>query len=75
MTYYTLEDAQDKLQNLIEEARKGNRVIIKPDDGIEVELVVTQTQHKLRTPGSAKGLIVIYDDFDDPLDDFAEYME
>ncbi len=27
-----------------------------------------------RHPGSAKGLVWMSDDFDDPLEDFAEYM-
>jgi hypothetical protein len=30
---------------------------------------------KERTPGTMKGLIIMSDDFDEPLDDFKEYME
>jgi predicted DNA-binding antitoxin AbrB/MazE fold protein len=59
--------------------------VLKPleDTGLnEHELVEVEIKRKSqeavplrqRTPGSAKGLIKMMDDFDEPLDDFREYM-
>ena len=43
---------------------------------IEIKARVAETSErpKQRTFGSARGLIRIADDFDDPLEDFREYM-
>jgi len=35
---------------------------------------VSVRKHKKRQFGSAKGMITMADDFDDPLEDFQEYM-
>lgn len=43
-----------------------------------VDLLLTKSKSdkvKHRTPGLAKGLVRINEDFDEPLDDFEEYME
>ncbi|MFH5834381.1 DUF2281 domain-containing protein [Halalkalibaculum sp. DA3122] len=37
--------------------------------------IANQQTPKSRTPGLAKGLIEMSDDFDEPLDDFKEYRE
>ena len=42
-------------------------------DGSQHELV-QWSDNTQRLPGSAKGLIAMSDDFDEPLEDFAEYM-
>jgi hypothetical protein len=39
---------------------------LKPDE--------TPLQREPRRPGSAKGLVTVPPDFDEPLEDFAEYM-
>lgn len=75
MTYYTLEDAQNQLQKLIASALRGEKVIIKVDGSEEVQLVPSKKSRKPRKPGSAEGLIKMSEDFDDPLDDFKEYMK
>ena len=49
-------------------------------EGEAVEVIVLTRpsppapERRGRVPGSARGLITVPDDFDDPLDDFAEYM-
>jgi hypothetical protein len=40
----------------------------------QTEKSATETPRKKRKAGSAKGEIIMADDFDAPLEDFAEYM-
>ena len=40
-----------------------------------VKLVPVSVAKPRRRNGSAKGLITMSDDFDEPLEDFAEYMQ
>ena len=55
---------------------QGKEVIVKAENGCAVKLVPTPSQKdKPRKPGSARGQIWMADDFDEPLDDFAPYME
>jgi antitoxin (DNA-binding transcriptional repressor) of toxin-antitoxin stability system len=73
MNIYTVKDAQEHLQELMEEARQGKSVVILDEEQRAVQLVPVE-QRKARKAGSARGQIHIADDFDAPLDDFAEYM-
>ncbi len=70
-----VEKAQAELPELIEKAMNGSEVIITRNHQPLVRLVEAQrpTRHE-RRPGSAKGLITIADDFDEPLEDFRDYM-
>jgi len=80
----TVEEASEKPPDLFEAALRGEEVlIIISDDDSErsVRLVVAdnkviQRKHPWGTPkaGSAKGLFIMSDDFDEPLEDFEEYM-
>lgn len=63
-----------KLENLIDAALRGEPVFIECDDKALVQLVPLKQKFHPRKAGSAKGLIKMSDDFDAPLDDFAEYM-
>jgi len=40
----------------------------------EVQLVPVVPKNQPRKAGSAKGMVTIADDFDDPLPDFEDYM-
>lgn len=75
MVMVTIKEAAAQLEQLFESALKGETVVIVGDDQQQVELVVKEKEIKKRQFGSGKGLIWMSDDFDDPLDDFAEYME
>ncbi len=75
MAEYSLRDAQTHLQKLITEALNGEVILIHGADKQVVQLVPIQASLKPRKAGSARGLIQMESDFDDPLDDFAEYME
>lgn len=76
MVMVTLKEAAAQLEQLFESALKGETVVIVGDDQQQqIELVVKEREIEKRQFGSAKGLIWMADDFDAPLDDFAEYME
>ncbi len=75
MKTYTIETAQNKLDQLLSDAHNGQTVLITAKDGWAVKLVPTPVRaNKPRKAGSAQGQVWMSDDFDDPLDDFAEYM-
>lgn len=71
-----IHEAKTQLSKLIREALKGNEVIIARGNKPVVRLDVLPDVRRQRKIGNAKGLIVsMADDFDEPLDDFREYME
>jgi len=67
-------DLPKKLWNLIDAALRGESVFIQRDDKALVQLIPLQQMLHSRRAGSARGMIAMADDFDAPLDDFAEYM-
>ncbi len=68
-------EAKEQLAHLINAATRGESVYIVNDDDKVVQLV--PVQNGLRRPrfASAAQLIVLADNFDEPLTDFGEYME
>ena len=69
-----LDQAKERLPELIEQAIGGEDVVITRGDQPLVRLTAVTTQKQQRLFGSAKGLIRISEDFDEPLEDFREYM-
>ncbi len=70
-----IDRARKDLPQLIEEAMSGADVVITKDRRPLVRLVnAAEPPRRRRRSGSAKGLITIADDFDEPLDDLHEYM-
>lgn len=69
-----LDEAQTQLSDLIDAAIGGEDVFIVKDDQPMVQLVPVEAPKRQPQFGSAKGLVVIADDFDAPLEDFQEYM-
>jgi len=68
----TLNEAKIRLDELLAMAILGNDVIITGEDGTSFRIVpFDQPYPKF---GSAKGLIEISDDFDEPVEGFEEYM-
>lgn len=62
---YNVREARARLPQLIEEALKGEHVVVRrATDGAEVELV---PRHKNRVPGQYKGQIAFDDDAFAPL--------
>jgi antitoxin (DNA-binding transcriptional repressor) of toxin-antitoxin stability system len=68
-----LEDAENRLADLVEEAAGGEEVIIQRGDGWAFRLVPFPEPKPRPRFGSAKGLIQIAEDFDEPLADFRDY--
>ncbi|MEG4839471.1 type II toxin-antitoxin system prevent-host-death family antitoxin [Microcoleus sp. B9-D4] len=71
-------EAKEKLLELIAAAMRGEEVAITQDNQPVVKLVGIPSANKKRWPskaGSAKGMVWMSDDFDEPLEEFKEYME
>ena len=74
MQEVTIEQAKMNLTILVDAALKGEEVVIKQDEKSAVKLVPTSTNKPRPQFGSAKGLIQISEDFEEPLEDFADYQ-
>lgn len=71
-----IHEAKTQLSKLIQAALNGREVIIAKGNKPVVRLEVLPQARSSRKIGNAKGLILsMADDFDEPLDDFKEYME
>ncbi|MEG3846545.1 type II toxin-antitoxin system prevent-host-death family antitoxin [Microcoleus sp. herbarium19] len=71
-------EAKEKLSELIEAVMRGEEVSITQDNQPVVKLVGIAPANQKRWPskaGSAKGMVWMSDDFDEPLEEFKEYME
>lgn len=73
MLQVNLEEAKGRLLELINAVLKGETVLIIKDPQEIVQLVPAVPVAR-RQFGSAKGLIVMADNFDEPLPDFNTYM-
>lgn len=73
MQQVTIEQAKVNLAVLVEAALKGEEIIIEEDEKA-VKLVPFQLVKPKPQFGSAKGLIEVKDNFDDPIEEFAEYQ-
>jgi antitoxin (DNA-binding transcriptional repressor) of toxin-antitoxin stability system len=75
MTQVSVEQATKNLGQLVDAAMHGEDVVVVGTENGAVRLVpVVQTKRRPQF-GSAKGEIVMGDDFDAPLEDFREYTE
>ncbi len=75
MHQVSVEEAKTTLTDLIDAAVSGDEVVITKDAQHIVKLVPVLGAKGVPQFGSAKGLITVAEDFDEPLDDFREYME
>ena len=67
--------AQAQISQLLQSALRGEEIIITRDNHPILKLIQVSSQPKRRQRGSAKGQIWMAADFDEPLEDFREYME
>lgn len=78
MIRMTVEEASGKLRELVDAVLRGEQVLLSVADGDgerQVQLVVADNKvSRHRTPGSARGLVWMSDDFDEPLEEFEAYM-
>lgn len=70
-----LQKAQRQLPTVIRAALLGEEVVITSEDSREVRLVPVKPGEQARRFSSAKGLIEMKEDFDEPLEDFREHEE
>jgi antitoxin (DNA-binding transcriptional repressor) of toxin-antitoxin stability system len=70
-----LEKAKAQLESVIQSALDGEEVIITEYQKAVLKLVPVPRSNGRRKAGSAKGLISMTEDFDEPLEDFKEYMQ
>ncbi len=74
MQEINLAEASKNLPELIEAAINGEEVVITKDEQAVVKLTPVSPVKRRPLFGSAKGLITMSDDFDEPLEDFKDYM-
>lgn len=74
MHQVNLQEAKINLAKLIDEVAYGEEVVITKDDGASYKIVPICKTKPYPKFGSAQGLIEMSDDFDEPLEDFKEYM-
>ncbi len=68
-----LKEAESRLAELVAEAADGIDVVITRDDGAVFKIVPLEPAEPRPRFGSARGLIEMADDFDEPLEDFKAY--
>ena len=69
-----LQEAKVRLTELIDEAACGEEVVITRGDGAAFRIIPVSQPTPYPKFGSAKGQIEMSEDFDEPLDDFRDYM-
>ena len=77
MATVTINEAQAALPDLIHRLTPGEEVVITEDDLPVAKLVATPPPEPPKTPpqfGTLRGTVLSMEHFDDPLDDFADYM-
>ena len=74
MTQVNIHEAKTNLSKLIEKVLHGEDVIIKKSNKPIVKLVMVDELKNKRKLGSAKGQVIISDDFYEPLEDFKDYQ-
>jgi prevent-host-death family protein len=72
----TVQQAESHLASLIDEARRGEDVVITHNGEPAARLAPIAAADRRTRRGTARGLILpLADDFDAPLDDLREYMQ
>lgn len=70
----SLEEAKLKFSSLIKEVSTGEEVVIV-ENNTPIAKIISLVDHKIQSHfGSAKDLITMSDDFDEPLEDFKNYV-
>ncbi len=75
MLQVNVNEAKTNLSKLIQKVVDGEEVVIAKGNQPIIKLVLIENLKPQRRLGTAKGKIKIADDFDEPLEDFKEYMQ
>jgi len=71
--HYNVAEAKAHFSTLVRKALQGEEVVIARDNKPLLRLVPVGVP--TRAPGSARGRVRLADDFDAPLEDFADYQK
>lgn len=74
MLQITLNKAQNQLPKLLKAVAEGQQVIIQNNEGQDFQIISLPTHSKNPQYGGAKGIVKMLDNFDDPIEDFENYM-
>jgi antitoxin (DNA-binding transcriptional repressor) of toxin-antitoxin stability system len=74
MEHVDLHEAQRQLPALLPAVIRGRELIITQNNQAVAKLVQVNENNGDLQLGSAKELVIIHDDFAEPLEDFQEYM-
>lgn len=75
MPHIDVAQAKRQFEQLLEQVFRGEEVVITKDNRPVARLTaLPPTKTRRRQFGSVRGEIWMSDDFDEPLDDFQEYM-
>jgi len=74
MQTISLEEAQDRLSEIIENLPPGGEVVITRGEQPVAKLIGTPGGQPHPVPGRGKGMLTVLSEDDDPLKDFAEYL-
>ena len=69
-----VKQAQHRLEELIGQAARGEEVILTEQGQPVAKIISVRRPATQRRFGSAKGLISMREDFDEPLEDFRPYV-
>lgn len=75
MTQLDITQAKADIFKLLDLAIKGEEIVITKDNKPVAKISPITTVLRPLKRGSAKGKVWMSDDFDEPLEDFHEYME
>ena len=75
MQQVDITEAKIKIESLLQSALEGEEIVITQNERPILKLIQLAQPAKRRQRGSAKGQIWMSPDFDEPLEDFREYME
>lgn len=67
MTTVNVHEAKTQLSRLLERVLQGEEVVIARHGKPVARLVAVSERPERRSPGSAKGMVVLSEDFDEPL--------
>ncbi|MDJ0679389.1 MAG: type II toxin-antitoxin system prevent-host-death family antitoxin [Xenococcaceae cyanobacterium MO_167.B52] len=74
MNPVTITEAAQKLPDLIDAALRGEEVTITKNGSVVKLIPATTVKRYPAKAGSAKGQVWMSDDFDEPLEEFKDYM-
>lgn len=75
MKRVTITEASENLSELIDAALRGEEVIITKDDSVVKIISATPVKRYPAKAGSAKGMVWMSEDFDEPLEEFKDHAK